>query len=291
MLKDSFYAGFIEYQPWEVARRPGKHQGIISEETFKNTQLRLGNGNLAKKIVKSSCQDFALRGLTVCADCGGHLSAAWSKSRNGKKHPYYFCQNRKCNLFRQSLRRDNVEGDFKKLLQDTTLKEEVGIVVESVFEKVWKQEVLQLKKNERAQEESRRILRERISKLTDMILRAKSDVVMHTYEKQIEQSVKELEDLGNEESVIHVDLLVPYRTALSKSIGLLKSPYFAWEKLTTIEQQELFYFIFEEKLAYDKKEGYRTAQIPSAARLFEEFVFNNTKHVHPLGLEPRTGRV
>jgi site-specific DNA recombinase len=34
MLKEVFYAGYIEYKPWEVLRREGHHQAIISLETF-----------------------------------------------------------------------------------------------------------------------------------------------------------------------------------------------------------------------------------------------------------------
>jgi hypothetical protein len=52
---------------------------------------------------------------------------------------------------------------------------------------------------------------------------------------------------------------------------LLKNPYAIWQNLNVIEKQGLYYFIFEEKLPFSKTDGYRTAQIPCAIRLFEEF--------------------
>jgi hypothetical protein len=57
------------------------------------------------------------------------------------------------------------------------------------------------------------------------------------------------------------------------------------------ERHELFFFVFDEKLVYDRESGYRTADIPTAARVFEEFVIENSYSVHPKGFEPLTFRV
>jgi hypothetical protein len=57
---------------------------------------------------------------------------------------------------------------------------------------------------------------------------------------------------------------------------MLKNPDVAWQKLETMEQQKLFFFIFERKLPYSIKDGYRINEIPTAARLFEDFVVENT---------------
>ena len=92
---------------------------------------------------------------------------------------------------------------------------------------------------------------------------------------------------GFDGSAVEIDLAIPYRTALDKSIGLLKKPHTVWEKLSPQEQQQLFYFIFEQKLRYNQETGYRTAQIPHATRLFEEFVAGNTNDVEAAGLNPR----
>ena len=45
------------------------------------------------------------------------------------------------------------------------------------------------------------------------------------------------------------------------------------------EAQKLFHFIFLDKLPYSKKTGYRTDNLPSATRLFEEFVSTNSQDV------------
>jgi hypothetical protein len=111
-----------------------------------------------------------------------------------------------------------------------------------------------------------------------MAIAAKSETVRDVYEKQIEETAREIEALSGL-SFEGSNMSVPYRTALDKALGLLKSPYMAWKSLSVKEQQELFYFIFQEKVPYDVKEGYRTEEIPTVVRLFEEFATANSSVV------------
>lgn len=76
-----------------------------------------------------------------------------------------------------------------------------------------------------------------------------------------------------------IDLGTPCRTALDKATLLLESPYKIWHAVGVREQQKLFYFIFDERLAYSKKAGYRTDNLLCAVRLFEDFVTSNTQDV------------
>ena len=96
-----------------------------------------------------------------------------------------------------------------------------------------------------------------------------------------------LEELGSQ-SIVGTDLSIPYRTALSKAVGLLKHPYDIWQTMNVFEQHRLFFFIFEEKLPYNQKLGYRTDEISSISSLFEEFLDENSHDVPPPGLEPGT---
>ena len=67
---------------------------------------------------------------------------------------------------------------------------------------------------------------------------------------------------------------------------MLKSPYFTWQNLSVVEQQRYFFFVFDEKLSYSKKAGYRTDNLPSAVRLFEDFVTSNSQDVEMARIEP-----
>ncbi len=109
-----------------------------------------------------------------------------------------------------------------------------------------------------------------------MALGAQSEAVRRVYEGQIEEASREMEAI---QPTTEIDLAMPYRTALGKVKGLLKSPYSIWQSVDTAEKHRLFFFLFEAKLVYDKKEGYRTGDLLSTTRLFEELVASNSSDV------------
>lgn len=287
MLTDSFYAGYVEYSKWDVVRRMGHHEGIISLEIFELIQKRLKNEGRIKNIRRDLTDDFEHRGLVVCDGCGEHLTASWAKSHNGNKYPYYLCQKKGCEFYKKSIKRKDIEDKFNKLLEETYLKAEVDKIVSRVFDKVWNEEVGDLKLQENTTVKRINELEEKISGLSEVASKAKSEQVRDAYEKQIEKAMDELNELQSQTDIGKLDLSIPYQTALGKVTGLLKSPYIIWQKLGMKERHELFYFIFEAKLPYNLKTGYQTSKIRSYASLFEQFTTQNTMDVEMLGIEPR----
>jgi site-specific DNA recombinase len=276
MLKDSFYPGWIEYAEWEVARRPGFHKPLISNDTYELNQKRLSGKGLTNRIRLDITPDFPLRGLIACDHCdGGHITGYWSKKH---KYQYYGCQNKLCPRYMKTIRKENVEKQFIKLLKQNRLKDEVGKLVAAVFDEVWDEEVNNLKKQQEAIQRETRALREKADGITAMALNAKSEQARRLYEAQVEKIASDIEMVSSEYSQ-ELDLSVPYRTALEKSVGLLKNPYAVWHSLEAIEQHRLFFFIFEAKLPYHQTEGYRTDKAPCSMRLFEQFATQNTDDV------------
>ncbi len=284
IARDPFYAGYIEYIEWEVPMRKGRHEGLISLDTFELLKKRLGKNDISKRIRNDLSEDFPLRGLLVCATCKGHMTAAWTKGRSGR-HPYYFCQNRDCNLCRKSIRKSDAEEKFLDMLKKHTLKSKIERLMTLIFDRVWSDEVESITKQQAAHANVEQEINDFIKSLTSMAINAKSDGVRAAYENQIEEKIKELEALQLEPIEI-MDLNIPYRTALNKANVFLKQPYISWVQSSLIEQHRLFFFIFEEKVPYDIKDGYRTAEIPSYIRLFEEFVGANSHDVEMGGIEP-----
>lgn len=284
ILNDPFYCGDIEYEPWGVKRMKGQHEGIISPETFTKIQRRLSRDGADLKPRKDTSEDFPLRGLLICDLCGCHLTGSPSRGRT-KQYLYYFCQNRKCELYYKSLRKKNIEDDFKELLERNTLKHDVEKLVSLVFDKVWAQESEAIKWHDNLIEQNKIELKKKLKELAEMARKATSDVVIRTYESQIEDTGKELEAIEQLPPVGN-DLDVPYRTAFDKSVGLLKNPVSTWDLFDVHGQHELFFFLFEGKLAYSKTQGYRTGDLLSTARLFEEFVNTNSDSVDRTGFEP-----
>lgn len=287
MLKDPFYMGDIEYVQWEVSRRKGHHRGIISAETFELNQRRLKNEISGKRIRVDISKEFPHRGLIVCANCGSHLTAGWTTKNRGvkKKFPYYWCQNRECCLCKKSVPRDDLEKRFNELLLKQKLKKNVDKVAEIVFNRVWKEEISSMVKNDFSLKEQKASLEEKVGKLTKEIINTTSASLKKAYEAQLEQTMKEIDELDSKLD-LKIDYSIPYRTALDKATEMLKSPYAVWKKLELDEQQKLFFFIFEEKLWYDRKEGYRTDKIQSYTRLFESFATSKSDDVDLGGIGP-----
>ncbi len=126
--------------------------------------------------------------------------------------------------------------------------------------------------------------------MIQLVLNTKSDSLKKRYEEEIEKLEKEVENINIIIPIKDIDTKIPYRTALEKATTFLKSPYSIWINLTTREKQDLFYFIFPQKLAYSINEGYRTDKIPNAVRLFEEFTTSKPRLVEMAGIEPACKR-
>lgn len=116
--------------------------------------------------------------------------------------------------------------------------------------------------------------------------RAKKQSVINMYEKQIEILSDEVEETSDTQ-LCDLDLDIPYQTALCKSQTMLNNPYKVWHSVGVQEKHKLFHFIFDEKLAYSKKAGYQTDNLPSTIRVFEEFVTTNSLDVEMAVLKPR----
>lgn len=91
VLTNPVYAGLIVVPSY--ADRPerivkGKHQAIISEETFHAVQERLGLCKPQPKLIEND--EVPLRGFVLCQQCGTPLTGGKSKGRT-KYYFYYRC--------------------------------------------------------------------------------------------------------------------------------------------------------------------------------------------------------
>ena len=284
ILQDVIHCGDVEYLRWDVSRRPGKHKGIISRETFEQIERRLSKDVAKSHIRNDISADFPLRGLVLCPACNGKLTAAPCRGRS-KIYEYYYCPTKGCSLYSQMLSKKDVERDFRTLLQHNRLKTDVEEVVQLTFDRVWKEEVHEMKALVQTREKHRKEQKEKIRDLTELTRKTRSEPLKRAYEEQIEEIAIEVEQSGIQGA--KSDLGVPYRTALHKSTTMLKNPISIWDIVGVVEKQRLFFFLFEAKLPYTKHEGYRTGNELSTTRLFEEFADENSASVDLWGVEPQ----
>jgi site-specific DNA recombinase len=271
LMIDPFYCGDIEYPAWDVTRRKGHHEPLITTDTHERILSRL-NKSESKRLRRDVSDDFPLRGLVLCEGCNKKMTGAWSTARNGK-HAYYSCQTKECSYRRKSLRKKDIESNFVTVVKNNTLKSDVEPLVSLVFGRVWEQEIKSLKDIKQRHSVKMKTLEEDVRQYSQLAKGAKSEVVREGYEDQMEAIGKELAQLKSEPAThTFEESDIPYRTALNKALVMLKNPYEIWKDLSTVEKQRFFYFIFEDNLVYSRQEGYRTANSLSTTRLFEDFV-------------------
>ena len=164
------------------------------------------------------------------------------------------------------------------------MKKEVLKVLQKIFDRTWDVELNSIGDAKKYKKKKAEDLQVKISQVTDLAVNAKSQKVREVYEKQIEGYANEIAEIESV-TIKDIDLDIPYRTALEKATLLLESPYKIWHTVDVREQQKLFYFIFDERLAYSKKAGYRTDKLPSATRIFEDFVASNSRDVEMVEIE------
>jgi hypothetical protein len=89
ILTKVIYAGYLESPEWGRVPAQGKHEGLVSFDSFERIQQRLTEG--AQAPARSDLNaDFPLRGAVACAACGKPLTARWSISKTGANHAYYY---------------------------------------------------------------------------------------------------------------------------------------------------------------------------------------------------------
>lgn len=135
MLTCVFYAGMIEYLPWDVSIRKGHHQGLITYETYQKIQVRLKEKAKAPARADLS-HHFPLRQAVQCGSCRRLLGGAFSRGRSAE-YPYYFCLNKKCLRYKKSVSSDTVHREFEDLLKKMTPTIEVIDTATSIFRQAW----------------------------------------------------------------------------------------------------------------------------------------------------------
>ncbi|MFC6199191.1 recombinase family protein [Ponticaulis profundi] len=286
LLNRVLYGGMVERPEWGVSLRPGKHEGLVSFETFQKAHERL-NGRAYAATRADLNQDFPLRGTVVCACCSKNMTASWSTSKTGKKHAYYMCFNKACDEYRKSIKRDDLEGAFEKLLQKLTPGKQLIDLVTVMFKDAWSQQAGQAKAALRSVEDSIKKIDADIASLLDRIVTATNESVINAYERRIESLEKE-KLLLSEKLSQQPQKDRPFEEMFELTMRFLSSPYNLWKKGDYIARQTVLRLVLSSPLAYDRKSGFRTPDISNIFRGLKGDMMSEIQMAHPSGFEPET---
>ncbi len=283
MLSNPLYAGYVEYKPWGVTLRQGHHEGIITYETFCKIKERL-EGRAHAPNRKDLNQDFPLRGSVAC-ECGNSLTSGWSKSKTGKLHPYYLCQNRKCEYKGKSIRRDVLEGQFEELLKNITPATALITIAEKMFRKAWDARAHSQQARKKMLEKERTTIDSEIEKLVDHIVEAKSAIVA----QRLEERVCKLEDKKRvlDEKLANIGQPVkPFDQMYRTSMEFLKNPFEIWKLGGFTQKKAVTRLLITDRLIWDRKGMYRTPELSLPFKVLGDFFMPEKQLVRQEGLEP-----
>lgn len=127
----------------------------------------------------------SLRGFIQCDDCGDALTACWSTSKTGNKHPYYLCKTKGCESYRKSIRRDQLEEDFEELLQQLEPSQNMFKLAKAMFKDIWDGRLAQSRDASKTLSKDIQKVEKQIDALLGRIVEAGDGSVIAAYEKRI----------------------------------------------------------------------------------------------------------
>lgn len=282
-----FYAGYVQFVKWGVARRKGHHEAIISQEEYELIKARL-LGKQIRKIYETDNPDFPLRKHLQCHSCLRYVTASWSKGRSAS-YPFYRCNNKDCLRGGKSMKRDEVHNLFEEHLQDLELDSGLASLVKAVILEVYREKnkdrgdyVKTLEKTLRELGAHREVLLERIT-------RTQSQLVIETYEKELESNLLLQEKTGGE--LILAKQSNDFETKLDELFEMVQSPYFVWVNSGITGKKRLLNVFYPDGLYKLPENKFGTTNKPLITAIFEGFSVSYSRGVEKGGIEPpcRTG--
>ncbi len=141
----------------------------------------------------SACRNASkkVRGFVVYEDCDNPLTSCWSKSKTGKKHPYYMCFHKPCGSYRKSVRRDEIEGAFEDVLSSVVPSKTKLSIAARMFATIWDGRLARAKEQAALYEAKIKDLDKQSTKLLDRLIEADSKTVITAYETRISKLEQE----------------------------------------------------------------------------------------------------
>jgi site-specific DNA recombinase len=126
MIETPEYAGFVHDKFTDYQLVEGKHEPIITTDTFERNQLILKGTNKGNEIHLKLNPLFCLKGLLLCIYCSKPLYASSPRTGSGGHSPRYHCSRESCRGKAKSIKVELVHSQFEELLK--RLKPSEGIL-------------------------------------------------------------------------------------------------------------------------------------------------------------------
>lgn len=259
-----FYAGKI------VSPRCGitepiewKHKPLINDKTLKLLFDRIQKP-LEKLPQKSpNVDEFPLRRILKCANCGSTMYWSFVRSKTGKKYPFYECKNKTCSLREEKISRSCpihlVHQEIRDVLATFQISDEEKALVKVIAERL-------LKERHKLQEESEdelksqiKIISESMQKFKNTMISISSSSLIKEYENERNNYAEQKEKLKNKlENIKNWWSWKKFYELLDKALKYFDKLVDVWDEWTVENKRILIQTVFDGKIFYSKKGGFRT---------------------------------
>lgn len=282
LLTRVVYAGWIEYEPWDIPKTKGFHEALISLETYQKIQSRL-SGKVRIFSRKDTRSDFLLRGFILCNECRKPYTGSWSTGRGGK-FPYYRCNTVSCHRHNKGVRKEIIDKQFANILQSVQPRAGTIALSKAILIDVWDKKIKEATAVKKEKELALKELQVKKMSYVELIPKATSSAVIEAYEEKIDElSNKELALMGEIE---HVTPQLEFGTAVNAVFELLKNPYSMWEKGSLEDKRLVLKLVFAEQVVYDHEKGFETPILSLPLRAFQLSDVSRSQLVEVVGIEP-----
>ena len=267
LLRKVVYAGYVEAPKWGVGLTKGKHEGLISFETFQRIQDNLEGRARGPAARKDFNTDFPLRGFVVCDCCGNAMTAAWSKGCR-RHYAYYRCETRGCEAKSKSVPRAKMEEGFAEILRGMQPAKGLFELAKAMIQDAWNMRLSVAQSEKEALKKELKENTQQIESLLDRIVEATSASVVSAYEARIEKLERNRLVLQE-----RLDRSVPPKGRLEDCIELalrfLSSPWNIYKNGDFAIRQTVLRLAFAEPLRYSQNGVYGTPEFSFPFRYLE----------------------
>ncbi len=285
ILVKSLYAGYLDVPKWSISLQPGKHEPLITFETWQAIQKRMEEEGYAPSR-NDVHEDFPLRGFVACAGCGKPVTAGWSKGRN-TKYPYYLCQTKGCRDYKKSIRREKIEGEFEKLLHQLRPSKNLFYVATEMFKDLWEERCQKTGLEAKSVESEIKRIEGKVKQFMGRIVKSEDEELITAYETEVRKLQENKTKL--KEKIANCGRSLPpfdetYRTAMQ----FLANPYKLWASDRLEDKRTALNLVFSNRLEYRRNRGYRTAGFSLPFCLIGQLKGSDYQMVELRGIEPLT---
>jgi site-specific DNA recombinase len=265
MLRNPVYIGMVRSKKWQETR-PGLHEAIVDERTFRNVQLILKGKKPIAAPYHRNRPEFPLRRFLRCSECGTPLSGGPSRSATGKKYDYYKCY--KCRPAK-SLPASEKNREFaemlKRLRPDAALISKFPAVLKEEWQKRTGDNAAVLRKLNLDLQEKRSLQ----EKLMTAYLN-KDKAILPVFEQMNRKFVDDIAGIENQIADAHMEKAT-FEELLLFSKSLLVDISTAWERADVDQKQRVQNTLFPNGLKYDPEKGILNSENDCLFNRLEDF--------------------